>query len=155
MEDRAARIAGERSSRGSEAMAQALEEDESFMARDKTLQRGASSLTRSFPMYVMPIGKVAALGSLRPHEEVHTQLVEWTAGMGTVLFLSHTWLGYSEPDPDNAKYGLLCELLRKIAAGKLDIHPHWTTETIFGARTRRASRTSDLWSIVHNPSPSP
>lgn len=131
---RIARAAGdETSARGSAALKQALDDDESFQARASGLQRGVSSLTRRFPMYVMPIGKVSALGRLRPHEEVRTQLVEWTAGMGAVLFLSHTWLGYRDPDPAGEKYALLCELLRKVQSGKLDIHPHWTTETMFGA----------------------
>ena len=46
--------------------------------------------------------------------------------MAPVAFISHTWLGYTHPDPQNVKWKMLQEILRKGLRGKLDIFPHWT-----------------------------
>ena len=63
---------------------------------------GASSvlkLERQFPMYVLPLDEVELLERFVPHEDIIDKLVEWKPGMGDVLFVSHTWLGNSHPDP--------------------------------------------------------
>lgn len=93
---------------------------------------GADGLRRQFPMYVLPVQAVLQLKSLRTHEELFEQLVTWEPGMAPVAFISHTWLQYACPDKGDVKARLLTALLRKAVDGKLDIHPHWTTESIFG-----------------------
>ena len=112
--------------RGSEVLFQALE-------RQRTeLRRGSSSLKRKFPMMVLPVHAFFDLDRLETHETIEDKLVQYDESMGQCLFLSHTWLGYKVPDPSNAKFDLLRELLRRILAGELQVCPHWTTETVFG-----------------------
>jgi len=82
---------------------------------------------------VLPIARVKTLTRLEPHESLADELVEYDESMGKCLFLSHTWLGHQEPDPNNAKFELLRHLAERILSGKLDIGPHWTTESAFGA----------------------
>ena len=49
-------------------------------------------------------------------------VLEWTEGMGDVVFCSHTWLRYNHPDSEAGdKFSLLTGLLRKMQAGKLEI----------------------------------
>lgn len=86
-----------------------------------------------FPMLVIPVSEALKMDKFPKHEDVKdTVLVEWSVGMGSVLFFSHTWLGYNHPDPDGIKWNLAKTLLQKALSGKLDILPHWTVEFLFG-----------------------
>ena len=51
--------------------------------------------------------------------------------MAPVAFISHTWLGYAHPDPQNVKWKMLQEILRKGLRGKLDIFPHWSVTAVY------------------------
>ena len=78
---------------------------------------GASSvlkLERQFPMYVLPLDEVELLERFVPHEDIIDKLVEWKRGMGDVLFVSHTWLGNSHPDPHGTKLKLVQRLVRRM-----------------------------------------
>ena len=54
-------------------------------------------------MYVLKVEDVLKLPNLPMHENVSELLIEWTPGMGAVAFISHTWLGYDHPDPQNVR----------------------------------------------------
>ena len=84
-------------------------------------------------IWVMPIKAVFALTVFESHEELLKRgvLVEWSPGMGDILFLSHTWLRYLHPDgPSGEKLALLKELIHKLISAKSgdDIHPNWLVE---------------------------
>ena len=71
----------------------------------------------NYPMWVMPIRELLSLKKLREHEElvIEGKVVEWRKGMGGVIFVSHSWLGFNTPDPQCIKLPLLQKLLRKAA----------------------------------------
>ena len=78
-------------------------------------------------MYVVKISTLLApsFQRFRHHEELKAagMVLEWTEGMGDVIFCSHTWLRFSHLDSEAGdKFALLTGLLRKMQAGKLEIH---------------------------------
>ena len=90
-----------------------------------------------FPIWVIPVSKMLTFDKLQTHEELQAQgaLVQWTKGMGDILFVSHTWLKYHFPDGDsNEKLTLLKDLLNAIRAGKLSILPNWSTQFVVGRK---------------------
>ena len=48
---------------------------------------------------------------------------------GRVIFFSHTWLGFREPDPDGVKMLLLRNLLQSLLEGKLQIMGYCHSES--------------------------
>lgn len=110
----------------------------------------ASALKRAHPMYVVKIRTLLApsFQHFRPHEELKAagMLVEWREGMGAVIFCSHTWLRTSHPDSAAGdKFALLVSVLRRIQAGKLDIHPEAVAGVqLPGANKRLRLRAADL-----------
>lgn len=92
----------------------------------------APASQRQFPMMVLPIETAISMERMPKHEDIQGDLVEWTPGMGSVVFFSHTWLGFKEPDPQGVKWQLARKILRKALAGTLQVSPHWSIELIFG-----------------------
>ena len=86
-------------------------------------------------MWVIPVVKLDAILStgnlLPPHEDVKESMVQWKSGMKT-LFFSHTWLGYSHPDPNGDKMKLLAAILKGILSGKCKFQGYWMATIIFG-----------------------
>ena len=89
----------------------------------------------AFPMWVIPVVKLDEIlstgNSLPPHEDVKESMVQWMPGMKT-LFFSHTWLGYSHPDPKGDKTKLLSAILKGILSGKCKFQGYWMATIIFG-----------------------
>ena len=86
-------------------------------------------MRRKFPMFVIPVRKVLEMTKIKRHEEVMDLLVEWNPGMGDVLFVSHSWKHWEEPDRDNVRLDLLKAVLGKIVKGKTrDITTHIRVE---------------------------
>ena len=84
-----------------------------------------------FPIWVLPVDVVLGLDVLKPHEEIKSSLVQWTPGMGDILFCSHTWLKYKFPDSDsNEKLALLKALLTSLKNQSLSIKPQWANSFI-------------------------
>lgn len=107
--------------------------------RTKTMEAAAPSLVRSYPMFVLPIDEVLALDRMKPHEELEDVLVEWDDGMGDVLFVSHTWLGYNHPDPEGCKLTLLQTLLRRMRSGTLSIGGFFFASVLYSRDKLRLS----------------
>ena len=86
-------------------------------------------------MYVLPVAEVLALEKALPaHEDIHDKLVEWHEGMGPVAFISQTWLTGGFPDDAHgSKLTLLKALLRRAAAGELEVFPHGGAKLTYGA----------------------
>ena len=104
----------------------------SKVAPDVRYAEAAPARSRKFPMMVLPIERALQLETMPKHEIVQDELVEWTPGLGSVVFFSHTWLGFKEPDPCGVKWQLAKKILRKALAGTLEVSPHWSVELIFG-----------------------
>lgn len=103
-------------------------------------------------MYVVPIQNILQWDRLQTHEQVRAsgELVEYTEGMDDVLFLSHTWLGYTFPDNEsNVKLELLKQLVTAIAAGKMDVQPNWSiklqTKNAWRVKASTIKRTKYVW----------
>ena len=98
------------------------------------LQLGA--MARHFPMFVLPVQAVHDIEERLPHhEDICDKLVEWQPGMGPVVFISQTWLTGAHPDDDkNSKLVLLKALLRRAAAGELEILPHGGAKFTYGKK---------------------
>lgn len=91
---------------------------------------------RQYPMMVLTIEDALKLNEIPKHEDIQEKLVEWTPGMADVVFFSHTWLGFTHPDPKGVKWLLLKQLLQKALEGVLDVHPHWSVEFLFDSSLR-------------------
>ena len=114
-----------------------------------SLSKG-TAIERQYPMFVLPVQKVLGLDKLKTHEEMSSSLVEWKPGMGKVVFCSHTWLQYKEPDNDaGLKLALLKDLLSGIldgSVGTLELeHPYYGKMSIPGKQLRDDIRTGYVW----------
>lgn len=109
-------------------------------------------LTKKYPMYVMPIANFLDLERIQPHEELMEagKLVKWEddASEGAVLFVSHTWLSYTTPDPDGAKLKLVKTILRQMLAGQR-IPAHFLAEFYYKMKlsleSRDVKRCTHVW----------
>mmetsp|Transcript_70354 Transcript_70354/g.205759 ORF Transcript_70354/g.205759 Transcript_70354/m.205759 type:complete len:363 (-) Transcript_70354:69-1157(-) len=80
-----------------------------------------------FPLYAVPIHSIFAMDRMKSHEELMREgsLVQWNEGMGPLIFITHTWLGHTHPDPRGCKLALLKEFLRgSIERMKAQGHEH-------------------------------
>ena len=102
----------------------------------------------AFPMWLVSVPTMLELAQskevLPKHEELMAQgrLVQWKPGMRTIFF-SHTWLGYSHPDPRRDKSKLISALLEGIRAGRTGVTGYWMATIIFqefGIKPRKLQR---------------
>lgn len=73
-------------------------------------------------MYLISVSTFLTLDRLLPHQTLRHRglLVERTdAHDGNVLFISHQWLGWEEPDPHNEQLRILQQLLLRLLAGEV------------------------------------
>lgn len=79
--------------------------------------------------------EVAKRPILPTHDELRDEgkLVQWHHGMKTI-FLSHTWLGSSHPDPKGVKCKLIVALLEGILSGRTKVTGYWMARIIFGEK---------------------
>jgi len=92
--------------------------------RLERLQRAVDAVhTCEHPMVVLSLADLAARGRLPPHEAVRGELVFLEdydevvafARENSILFVSHQWLSFSEPDPDGAHFDAVCRAGELIA----------------------------------------
>ena len=119
-----------------------------------------STIASKFPMYVMPVAEVLRLDELRPFEEVKDRLVEWTPGMGKVLFCSHTWLRYTHPDDEKkSKLKMLKAVLTKIRAKTIGDLPflaaYYDPVHITGKQLHRDLSDGFVWFDMLSSAPHP
>ena len=86
-----------------------------------------------YPMYLISVVSLLELEKLLPHQDLLRagKLVEYTpAHAGHVLFVSHQWLGFSEPDPHGTKLRALQQLLRRMLEHgfRQNIQAHWSSQ---------------------------
>jgi len=93
--------------------------------RLKRLQACVDAVHRcDHPMVVVRLDVFEQFGKLPRHEDVRASLVFLDTYADVlafshakpVLFVSHQWLAYHEPDPDNAHFAAMCAAARLVAA---------------------------------------
>ena len=57
-----------------------------------------------YPLYALPVRRVFELSRMIKHEELMEELVEWSPELGPLLFMSHQWTSFSEPDPTEKQF---------------------------------------------------
>eukprot|EP00747_Dinoflagellata_sp_TGD_P119471 gnl/TRDRNA2_/TRDRNA2_173015_c4_seq5.p2 gnl/TRDRNA2_/TRDRNA2_173015_c4~~gnl/TRDRNA2_/TRDRNA2_173015_c4_seq5.p2 ORF type:complete len:150 (+),score=32.79 gnl/TRDRNA2_/TRDRNA2_173015_c4_seq5:46-495(+) len=110
-----------------------------------------SSIPAEFPMYGVKIDDVLKMATMEMHEAIKDKglLVEigLTKFTGCVVFVSHTWLSFTGPDPNAEHLRWLQTILRRLHAGKQDIEDNWVIRVILGDKRYSAaelkSRLSD------------
>ena len=90
-------------------------------------------------MFVLPFDELAHLESFVPHEDIVAKLVEWKPGMGDVLFVSHTWLGNSHPDPLGVKLDLIQRLVERMRQKKHSVEGHEFAQAWYGPKKVRVA----------------
>ena len=106
------------------AVAAALRERDEQRQRVREAIHNASTL--KYPLCVMPFKSFARFGKLVPFEEARDQKVlvccdTWDeaasfASTRPIIFLSHQWLSYCAPDPQNAHYVQMLRAVNALAA---------------------------------------
>jgi hypothetical protein len=70
------------------------------------------------PVVAVPVAEVLALNEVRPYEEMlGAGGAEWNPELGPLLFVSHQWTSYAEPDHSGKQLALLQAALRQVAEG--------------------------------------
>jgi ankyrin repeat protein len=94
----------------------------------------AAGVRRQFPMWLLPVREALKLSCFTTFEDLHKEgkIIEYSDqfvlehGAASVLFVTHTWLGYRHPDPTGVKWKLLHSLLSRMCQGKVDISAFWS-----------------------------
>lgn len=114
-----------------------------------------------YPMYVARAQDFLRLPRLLPHDELLSRgsLVKRQLGGncgGKVIMVSHQWLSFSEPDPEDEHFKALCELLRRFIRGEITkVDVWWLHKTVLQSKTVECKKsavlcTSDtVWSEVN------
>ena len=104
---------------------QALEMDRAVLVRQQVSQ--ATERVQEFQAHfcVMPGDKFCAMESLQPHEKLD-DLIRFGSisrvkqamrrGKEVFIFLSHQWLAFDQPDPDNVHFTAMKQAVTAVAA---------------------------------------
>ena len=130
---------------------------------------GSSIPPLYYPIYAVRIERVLELGGMVAHEALYAagDVREWVAERdGPLIFVSHQWTAFSEPDPTGTQFALLQGVLRNALRGRLESvvgAPFATVDDadggVFGALLsavndpRGAWIWLDYWSIPQHASP--
>ena len=100
--------------------------------RGRALVSSLSAL--GYPMYVVPVGAVAKMGSFEPHEALLSRgdVVKWEPDLGDVIFFSHVWLSRKHPDPKGVQWHTLKAVFTSLSAGARKVNILWLHELTFG-----------------------
>ena len=86
-------------------------------------------------MYVMPVKVLLKLTKLLPHQDMLKtgRLVRVTPEhAGKIIFVSHEWTGFSEPDPNRVQLRCLQTVLSRLKAGEEDgVQSHWQQQLVY------------------------
>jgi len=77
-----------------------------------------------FEMMVIPMEELLQMPKLYEYSEAMSKgvLRRWDKSMkDRVVFVSHQWLGYHEPDPQNEQFQVLKRILEKLIAGQVSV----------------------------------
>ena len=70
---------------------------------------------------------------------------------GTVIFVSHQWLGFNDPDPEGTQWRALRSILNKLISGQTDVEANWMMQlgggdkSVVKAAEWKALEHSMLW----------
>ena len=90
------------------------EDEVKLSARD-----GQTVIKMQAEMWVMPVNVFVSLKEVRPHQELRRQekLVRWNSSMRTVIFLSHQWTAFDEPDHTREQLRTVQRLIHRMVSG--------------------------------------
>lgn len=102
------------------------------------------------PMWACPISEELRLGRLIMHEELKPRdvLTDYLSLKAVerkgVIFFSQVWLGSSHPDPNDVKYGVMADFLRRAQAGQLDFQMNFEEELTSGRSGLPANQVQEM-----------
>lgn len=103
-----------------------------------------------YPMWLISVPELLALDRMRPHQALLRagKLVQWRqpsrgggGGRGSwagggVIFVSHQWLGFREPDPNGEQLRDLQGILRRLMSGDVGrVGPNWKLKLVLGDKS--------------------
>ena len=107
---------------------------------------GQTVIKMQAEMWVMPVNVFVSLKEVRPHQELRRQekLVRWNSSMRTVIFLSHQWTAFDEPDHTREQLRTVQRLIHRMVSGTCpDTAPTFADAAIFSSSRMRI--TSNQW----------
>ncbi|GMH68756.1 hypothetical protein TrST_g4410 [Triparma strigata] len=75
-------------------------------------------------MYLISVPNLLKLDRMKPHQELLRQgaLTAWNDSMrGRIIFVSHQWTAYANPDPDGDQLFALQQTLARLSEGETDV----------------------------------
>mmetsp|Transcript_62041 Transcript_62041/g.101468 ORF Transcript_62041/g.101468 Transcript_62041/m.101468 type:complete len:682 (-) Transcript_62041:67-2112(-) len=94
-----------------------------------------SALKARYPMYVIPVKKLMQMRKFLIHREMMERnlLQEYTPETeGRVIVVSHQWLSYNHPDPDQEHFFTLKRVLDRLGNGEVNrVEDYWLHAVMF------------------------
>ena len=110
--------------------------------------RRASTLGMEYPMHVVPFAEFMAMESWAPHQTLKAEgkLREFDESMrGRTFFISHQWTSFNHPDKGNEQLQTLHHVLRRLAAGEMNVKGNFIVEFGYGLKQ---GHTSEQWKAI-------
>jgi len=122
-------------------------------ATPSTGRNGADSCEMLYPMYVISAKEFVKLPRLLPHAELLQRgvLKKWSPkSPNKVILVSHQWLRYSEPDPENEHFSTLQRMLTKLMKCEVaKVDDWWLHKAVFQTKATSVGKSewadADLW----------
>ena len=127
--------------------------------RSRVSVRKSLSFPEEHPLYAVKASEVLGLGRMVHHETLRYAatgtLVEWEPAMDPLIFVSHQWSSFSEPDQERTQFELLVYMLRNLhlildcstRAESRSKHLHGHTRSLKELDWESAYVWLDLWSV--------
>ena len=117
-----------------------LHEKSRLMSPRNGVASRPTSIPVLYPMHLISVSDFLELDRLHPHQELKRQgkLVERTlAHDGQILFISHQWLGWVDPDPTAEQLKVIQRVLLRLKAGDLgDVEADWISQLVLGDKSK-------------------
>lgn len=106
--------------------------------------------SNSYPFYVLPASTFFQMGRFKIHHKLLDEgLLQQPGVRGTVVAVSHQWLSFTEPDPDNEHYSCLKRVLERLLARQVaKVEEYWLETLYWGSGPKALSfkdKLSDLY----------
>ena len=99
-------------------------------------------------MHVVPFAEFMAMESWAPHQTLKAEgkLREFDESMrGRTFFISHQWTSFNHPDKGNEQLQTLHHVLRRLAAGEMNVKGNFIVEFGYGLKQ---GHTSEQWKAI-------
>ena len=101
----------------------------------------------SYPFYAVPVTTLLELDRWVPHQELLKQgkllnLTETTTAPKEIIFLSHQWTSFAQPDPGNVQLHTLQRVLKKLMEGKTEVRTNAELEQHYHVKL---ITTGEVW----------